>query len=119
MIIEEIDTEKGSISFLTDKDYIIQDNDSFFDLIYSAKSDTIAIYSSHLPDRFFDLKTGFAGEIFQKIVNYQKRFIIIGDYSNITSKSFKDLIYESNKTGKVIFAETLDEAISLLKYSFT
>ncbi|MEI1279839.1 DUF4180 domain-containing protein [Leptospira venezuelensis] len=115
MKIEEIDTEKGSISFLTDNDYIIQDNDSFFDLLYSAKSDTIVIYSSHLSERFFDLKTGFAGEIFQKITNYQKRFIIIGDYSNISSKSFKDLIYESNKNGKVIFAETLEEAIRMLK----
>ncbi|PJZ24038.1 hypothetical protein CH352_17940 [Leptospira hartskeerlii] len=115
MILKEVDTEKGPISFLSENDYIIRDNDSFFNLIYSANSDTIAIYSSNLPERFFDLTTGFAGEIFQKITNYQKRFIIIGDYSNITSKSFKDLIYESNKNGKVIFTETLEEGISLLK----
>lgn len=115
MTFQELDSEKGPISFLKNKDYIIQDIDSFFDLIYSAASDTIAVHSSHFPEHFFDLKTGFAGEIFQKITNYQKRFIIIGDYSRITSKSFKDLIYESNKNGKVIFAETLAEAIPLLK----
>ncbi|MGJ4744740.1 DUF4180 domain-containing protein [Leptospira sp. SA-E8] len=115
MVFEELDTEKGPISFLKEKGYLIQDIDSFFDLIYSAASDTIAVHSSHFPEQFFDLKTGFAGEIFQKITNYQKRFIIIGEYSHITSKSFKDLIYESNKNGKVIFAETLAEAIPLLK----
>ncbi|EMK00974.1 MULTISPECIES: DUF4180 domain-containing protein [unclassified Leptospira] len=115
MVFEELETEKGSISFLQQKDYLIQELDSFFDLIYSAKSDTIAVHSSHLPEHFFDLKTGFAGEIFQKITNYQKRFIILGDYSNITSKSFNDLIYESNKNGKVIFSETLEAAIRLLK----
>lgn len=115
MVFEELATDKGPISFLKDKDYIIQDMDSFFDLIYSADSDTIAVHSSHFPEQFFDLKTGFAGDIFQKITNYQKRFIIIGDYSNISSKSFKDLIYESNKNGKVIFVETLEIAIQLLK----
>ncbi|GBF38757.1 DUF4180 domain-containing protein [Leptospira johnsonii] len=115
MIFEELDSEKGPISFLKEDDYIIQDKDSFFDLIYSASSDTIAVHSSHFPEHFFDLKTGFAGEIFQKITNYQKRFIVLGDYSNIPSKSFKDLIYETNKNGKVIFVETLAEAIRLLK----
>ncbi|TGK42710.1 DUF4180 domain-containing protein [Leptospira andrefontaineae] len=115
MVFEELDSEKGPISFLKDKDYLIQDRDSFFDLIYSAASDTVAVHSSHFPELFFDLKTGFAGEIFQKITNYQKRFIIIGDYSNIASKSFKDLIYESNKNGKVIFVGTLAEAVQLLK----
>lgn len=115
MVFEELDSEKGPISCLKDKDYLIQDIDSFFDLIYSATSDTIAVHSSHFPEHFFDLKTGFAGEIFQKITNYQKRFIIIGDYSNISSKSFKDLIYESNKNGKVIFVSAFEEAIQLLK----
>jgi len=61
------------------------------------------------PD-FFDLKTGFAGEILQKFSNYKVKLAIIGDFSSFTSKSLRDFILESNKHGHINFVSTIDEA---------
>ncbi|MCG8570426.1 MAG: DUF4180 domain-containing protein [Spirochaetes bacterium] len=36
---------------------------------------------------------------------------IIGDFSIYSSKSLKDFIYESNKTGQVIFVDSLESAL--------
>jgi hypothetical protein len=85
------------------------------DLMANSPSATLAIHQESLHPDFFDLKTGLAGEMLQKISNYRRRLIIIGDYANIASKSLRDFIYESNKTGKVIFSEDLEKAARLLK----
>jgi hypothetical protein len=58
---------------------------------------------------FYDLKTGIAGEILQKFSTYDVRLAIIGDFSGISSRSMKDFIRESNKTGRILFAGTPDE----------
>ncbi len=63
---------------------------------------------------FFDLKTGVAGETLQKFSTYRMQLAIIGDFSEHQSKSFKDFIYESNKTGRIIFVTTLNEALERL-----
>ncbi len=62
-----------------------------------------------LPEAFFDLKTGFAGEVLQKLVNYGLKAAIIGDFSVYQSKSLKDFIYESNKGKHVKFLASIDE----------
>ncbi|MCI8308633.1 MAG: DUF4180 domain-containing protein [Clostridia bacterium] len=38
---------------------------------------------------------GLAGEILQKLINYQTKFVIYRDYSKYTSKPLKNFIYES------------------------
>lgn len=70
----------------------------------------IIIRREHLHEAFFDLKNGMAGEILQKFSNYRMRLAVVGDFSGITSKSLKDFIYESNKTGRVVFVSTPKEA---------
>ena len=64
---------------------------------------------------FFDLSTKIAGDILQKVSNYNKRLAIIGDYSNVKSKALKDFIYESNKTKQVIFVDEVEEALRIFK----
>lgn len=67
---------------------------------------------------FFDLKTGLAGEILQKFSNYRMRLSIVGDFSDLRSKSLNDFIRESNRTGIICFVKSTEEALSLLdKYS--
>jgi hypothetical protein len=66
-----------------------------------------------IPD-FFTLSTGIAGEILQKFTNYDCQLAIVGDFSKYPSKSLKDFIYESNKTGKISFVASLDEALKKL-----
>jgi hypothetical protein len=61
------------------------------------------------PD-FFDLKNGIAGEILQKFSNYDTKLAIVGDFSKYSSKSLRDFIYESNKTGRIIFVDDVNKA---------
>lgn len=55
-----------------------------------------------------------AGEILQKYINYGGRIAIYGDYSQYTSKSLKDFIYESNKGKDVFWVDTEEDAFDML-----
>jgi len=71
----------------------------------------IILYKEQINADFYDLKTGLAGEILQKFSNYRCFLAIIGDFSNIQSKSLRDFIFESNKTGRVCFVKSIEEAM--------
>ncbi len=68
-----------------------------------------------LPETFFQLRTGFAGEVLQKFSNYKMKLAIIGDFGGYQSKSLKDFIYECNKGKQVFFKATREEAIEALE----
>jgi hypothetical protein len=70
----------------------------------------IIINKKNIAPVFFDLKTGIAGEILQKFINYQVQLAIVGDFSEFSSKSLTDFMYESNKTGRIFFVDSVDEA---------
>jgi hypothetical protein len=111
-----IESKKGNIAEATfSKDEAITDYRSFFDVIMESPSDTTSISKEKIPEAFFQLKSGLAGDILQKVSNYRKRLLIMGDFSELGSNSLKDFIYESNNTGKVIFSNTIENAIELLK----
>jgi len=68
-----------------------------------------------LDRRFFDLKTGFAGEILQKFSNYNFKMAIVGDFSIYPSKSLKDFIYECNNGRLIFFKDTIESAMDALR----
>lgn len=74
----------------------------------------IMIKKEDLHNDFFDLKTGLAGEIMQKVINYYKQLAIVGDFSGYRRKSWLDFMHESNKTGQIFFAENADDAVKFL-----
>lgn len=63
------------------------------------------------PESFFDLKTGFAGEVLQKFSNYGMKLAVIGDFTPYTSNSLKALIIESNNGNLIFFKETEEEGL--------
>jgi len=73
-----------------------------------------AIYKEMFDESFFDLSSGLAGEIAQKLVNYGFRLAIIGDFSGYTSNSLKAFICESNKGSHLYFVADEDEALKKL-----
>lgn len=75
----------------------------------------ILLYKENLPDEFFELRSGIAGEILQKFSNYGLKLAIIGDFKEIKSKSLRDFIYECNKNGSINFAESKDDALTRLR----
>ena len=54
-----------------------------------------------------------SNEILQKFSTYNMQLAIVGDFENLQSKSLRDFIYESNKTGRILFVKTFEEALSM------
>ena len=115
MDIKVIDSPKGKLSRCAlDAEARITSVSDFLDLLANCPTDTVVIDRECLTEGFFDLKSGIAGEFLQKVSNYRKRLIILGDYRGLASKALRDFIHESNQTGQVIFTDELRHAIKLL-----
>ena len=85
------------------------------DVLANSTSQTVAINKESLTHDFFELKTGIAGEFLQKISNYGRRLMILGDFSEFTSHSLRSFIHESNRSGTVLFVPDVESGVELLK----
>jgi len=77
-------------------------------------AEKMIIHKHNLPEDFFRLETRLAGEVLQKFSTYNQKLAIIGDFSVYNSKSLHDFIRESNRSRRIIFVSTVDEALSVL-----
>jgi hypothetical protein len=70
----------------------------------------IAVPIARLDPVFLDLRSGLAGEITQKFVNYQLKLAVIGDVSDAVAASspLADYIWETNRGDHIWFFD--DEA---------
>jgi hypothetical protein len=64
-----------------------------------------------LDDDFFTLSTRIAGELIQKIVQYRRRLVIVGDISGFLAESsaLRAFMAESNRGKDVWFLASLEE----------
>ncbi|NLL39156.1 MAG: DUF4180 domain-containing protein [Clostridiales bacterium] len=112
-----LDDDKNIVQ--VDMDEKIADAQAALDLIasvfYETNSNRLVLNKSCLTDDFFVLRTGLAGEVLQKFINYRVKVSFVGDYSDYTSKSLKDFIYESNNGNDIFFVSTIEEAVKKLK----
>ncbi|MBF8193911.1 DUF4180 domain-containing protein [Nonomuraea sp. K274] len=71
----------------------------------------VAVPAERLHDDFFTLRTGVAGEIAQKFVNYGVGLAIVGDVSRHTaaSSALRDWVYEVNRGDHIWFVSDLAE----------
>ena len=71
---------------------------------------TIVVPADALDASFYDLRSGFAGEVLQKAANYRIRFAVVGDISRhvATSKTFHDLVVESERANGYCFVPDLE-----------
>ena len=76
-----------------------------------SRADVVAVPARRFDPRFFALRTGVAGEIMQKFVNYRMRLAVVGDISAhvAASTALRDLVTESNRGEHVWFVADLDE----------
>jgi hypothetical protein len=120
MNIKQINQNGVVIAVIEASEVIITDVNSALDLMatvrYESECNCVAIPKSCVAEGFFVLSTKIAGEILQKFVTYQCKLAIFGDYSNYSSKSLLDFIYESNKGSHIFFVATEEEAIDKLGY---
>jgi len=106
-----------SIAEVTRQNPVIHTAQDFLELMMNLPADILVIYQETLDDTFFDLRSGLAGEILQKVVNYSRRLGIVGNFTQYTSKSLQDFIRESNRSATIVFAETLEDAVKRLTFS--
>ncbi|WP_054975647.1 DUF4180 domain-containing protein [Paenibacillus sp. A3] len=57
----------------------------------------LVVHAETLSDDFFNLRTGLAGEMLQKFVNYRLKTAIIITNELIVKGKFKELLAEANK----------------------
>ena len=111
-----LQTAKGPVALCRPEDgKRIEGASDFLDLTAKCGASTIALERSGLAEGFFELRTGIAGEILQKVSNYRLRLIVLGDFSGIGGRALRDFIRESNGTGQVVFAEDMAAGIGLLR----
>lgn len=101
------------IAEIIDK-FVITQPQQFLDLSMNLPTERMIIQAETFDPSFFDLRSGLAGEILQKVVNYRLRLGIVGDFSKYESKALRDFIFESNKGNTIVFVPTVDEALKRL-----
>lgn len=109
-------TNHNLSAVLINKDTMITGVQHILDLLASAQYHYncagILVYKESLGDSFFDLKTGYAGEVLQKFSNYKMKIAIIGDFSEYQSKSLHDFIYECNHGSCIFFKDTVEDGLA-------
>ncbi len=105
------------ISSRTPEQFISSPQD-FLDLLALGgenETDCFVLEESNFAPAFYDLKTGLAGEILQKLSNYNCRLAVVGTFAGVKSKRFRELMSELNGGRLVRFAADRNEAIAWLK----
>lgn len=77
----------------------------------------VAVPVERVDAEFFRLRSGIAGAIMLKFVNYRVRLAVVGDVSGHVSEStaLRDFVHETNQQGHVWFLpdfEALDDKLS-------
>lgn len=101
-----------TVQEITHEGILIRDVQDIIDLMSDSSVRKFIIRKENFHQDFFDLRTGIAGDILQKASTYRISIGIVGDFNNIQSKSLRDFIYESNKTGQILFKDSVDEVLT-------
>lgn len=80
---------------------------------YAEDCDKLVLGEANIAPRFFNLGSGFAGEVLQKYINYGMKIAIVRDFKKYPGKSRRDFIYESNRGQNCFFLETEQAAIAV------
>jgi len=112
--------DKPFVARLED-DVLIRDEQLMLDMLMTIAYETglsrVIIDKENLTEDFFDLSNKIAGNILQKVINYNMKLAIIGEFSNYESKALRDFIFECNSGKDIFFVEDEDNAVKLLKES--
>ena len=77
---------------------------------YEHQAEWVALRAEHLGDEFFELRTGRAGAIAQKFVDYRMGLAVVGDIADRvdSSTSLADWVRETNRGRNLWFVPDLD-----------
>jgi hypothetical protein len=109
-----INDNDQSIAEFNAQGIVLSTTQEFLQMMMDACAEGIIIHQNNIDERFFDLRSGLAGEMLQKVVNYRLRLAIVGDFSIYESNSLKAFILESNRSNTIVFVKTVEEALDRL-----
>jgi hypothetical protein len=72
--------------------------------------DGLILTESDLSADFFDLRTGLAGELFQKFTNYQLRLVLIVREPKVYGDRFNELAREHRRHSRIRIVASIEEA---------
>jgi hypothetical protein len=76
---------------------------------------TALLYAENLPGKFFDLNSGQAGLILQKLRTYHVRLAVVAPKERVVpSPRFSEMAMEGRKSGQFALFETRDAAAAWL-----
>lgn len=70
----------------------------------------LILTENDLAREFFDLRSGLAGELFQKFINYKLRVAIVLPDPEAYGERFSELAYEHTSHSMIRFVRSKDEA---------
>ena len=100
-----------SIAELGAEGVMLSTAQQFLQMIMDSSAEGIIVHQESIDQKFFDLRSGLAGEMLQKVVNYRLRLAIVGDFSIYENKSLKAFILESNRSNAIVFVKTIEDAL--------
>ena len=83
----------------------------------SVENGGLILDEQELSKDFFDLRTGFAGEVLQKFVNYRARLAIVVADASVYGSRFSELVYEHRTHRSVRFFSSAQLARQWLAYN--
>jgi hypothetical protein len=92
--------------------------DDVLDLVgagYEHRARSILLYAENLPERFFDLSSGEAGALLQKLRNYHLRLAVVAPEQSVpVSRMFGEMAREESRGGDFRLFEDEASAIAWL-----
>jgi hypothetical protein len=103
----------SGVADLTGSDFVVNAPADVLEL-FAAGLQRFVLDERQLSDAFFDLSSGFAGELLQKCSNHQLRIGVVGHDHGARSLSFRQFAVESNRGGAFVFVGSVEEGLTRL-----
>jgi hypothetical protein len=117
MNIVEHNVNNNRIAEIISNDIVINNLQDALDLIANIsyqEINKIIIKENNVTSDFYKLRSGLAGEILQKCVNYRIKIAIVGNFERYESESLKAFIIESNRGNQFFFVSNVSKAKEML-----
>ena len=110
--------EEGEIIIASETGIAIRSFADIADAIAaSINAKGLILTEDDLAREFFDLRSGLAGELFQKLMNYKIRAAIVVPDPAVYGERFSELAYEHASHGMIRMVRSKDEAKTWLQSS--
>jgi hypothetical protein len=103
--------EERKIIIASDSGISVRSFDDVSDMLgLCVGSDGLIITEAELAPEFFELRSGLAGELFQKATNYRFRLAIVLPDTSVYGDRFSELAYEHRSHNLIRFFPSIDQA---------